>query len=307
MYTPSESATASVGNALQIFFDFVDTRKKLDEALPPRVREAFKQIIAYYTPRLSSALRLDPGDRLYCPEFLYNYGWTQLWRFGRNIRRNRTVAGVFVWLKRTLCRRQSEILKFYALERKLMFCLDACIKDDDGFANHAGDFLDAELQNPQVDRMAEARYRFNLLYAYYQTALARLGERRQQIIRLSKLHAMFRHYHQELDFEAAAPDDDLACENEDYASLMEIKEIMGFHSLNAVKAYKRRALKALVSELSRLFKKDINRADGDLARREILEEWLERYCESRHAGRLKKNPIHQAVVLCLLAVFFACG
>ncbi|MGH7456317.1 MAG: hypothetical protein ACRENG_33505, partial [bacterium] len=158
MNNPSESATVSVGNALQIFFEFVDARQRLDEALPPKVREAFKEIIAYYTPRLSSALRLDPGDRLYCPDFLYNYGWTQLWRFGRNITRNRTVAGVFMWLKRTLCRRQSEILKFYALERKLMFCLDACIKDDGGFADHANAFLDAELQNPQFDKIADAQY-----------------------------------------------------------------------------------------------------------------------------------------------------
>jgi hypothetical protein len=307
MNNPSESATASVGNALQIFFDFVDARQRLDEALPPKVREAFKEIIAYYTPRLSSALRLDPGDRLYCPDFLYNYGWTQLWRFGRNITRNRTVAGVFMWLKRTLCRRQSEILKFYALERKLMFCLDACIKDGGGFAGHANDFLDAELQNPQFGKMADAQYRFNLLCSYYQTALAQLNQRQQQIIKLSKLHAMFQHYRQELNFETAAADGDMGCENEDHASLIEIKKLMGFSSLDAVKAFKRRALKALVTELSRLFKKDISQTVGDMVRQEILEEWLERYCASRHTGRIMTSVMHQAVALCLLAAFFACG
>lgn len=304
MNNPSEVATASIGNALQIFFDFVDARQRLDEALPPKVREAFKEIIAYYTPRLSSALRLDPGDRLYCPDFLYNYGWTQLWQFGRNITRNRTVAGVFMWLKRTLCRRQSEILKFYALERKLMFCLGACINDD---GDSADAFMDAELQNPKFGQNADAQYRFNLLYTYYQTALARLQQRQQQIIKLSKLHAMFRHYRQDLALEAAAPDDDMRCDNDDYASLIEIKKIMGFGSLDAVKAFKRRALKALVTELSRLFKREINQTCGDVVRREILEEWLERYCESRHASRMIKSSIHHAVALCLLAAFFACG
>ncbi len=306
MNNPSDSATASIGDALQVFFDFVDAREKLDEALPPKVREAFKEIMAYYTPRLSSVLRLDPGDRLYCPDFLYNYGWTQLWRFGRNITRNRTVAGVFMWLKRTLCRRQSEILKFYALERKLMFCLDACIKDDGGFADGADAFLDAELQNPQSGKIADAQYRFNLLFTYYQTALARLNQRQQQVIKLSKLHAMFRQYCEDLDIQAAAHDD-AACENEEHASLLEIKKIMGFGSLDAVKAFKRRALKALVKELSRLFKKDVNQTDGDVARREILEDWLERYCESRHASGIMKSPISNAVALSLLALFLACG
>lgn len=307
MNTPSESATASIGNSLQVFFEFVDARQKLDEALPPKVREAFKEIIAYYTPRLSSALRLDPGDRLYCPDFLYNYGWTQLWRFGRNITRNRTAAGVFMWLKRTLCRRQSEIFKFYALERKLIFCLDACVNDDGGFADDTNAFMDAELQNPQFDRMVDAQYRFHLLYTYYQTALARLNRRQQQAIKLSKLHAMFQTYRQELAFETAAPDDEVARENDDHASLIEMKKIMGFGSLDAVKAFKRRALKALVKELSRLFKRDINQTGGDVARRDILEEWLARYCESRHAVRVMKSSISNAVALCLLAAFFACG
>ncbi len=307
MTNPSESATASIGNALQIFFDFVDTRQKLDEALPPKVREAFKEIIAYYTPRLSSALRLDPGDRLYCPDFLYNYGWTQLWRFGRDITRNRTAAGVFMWLKRTLCRRQSEILKFYALERKLIFCLDACVNDDGSFADYINAFMDAELQNPKLDKVADAQYRFNLLYTYYQTALAHLDRRQQQVIKLSKLHAMFQTYRQELAFETAVPDDDVARENDDHASLIEMKKIMGFGSLDAVKSFKRRALKALVKELSRLFKKEISQTGGDVARREILEEWLERYCESRTVGRIMKSSIPQAVALCLLASFFACG
>jgi hypothetical protein len=212
-----------------------------------------------------------------------------------------------MWLKRTLCRRQSEILKFYALERKLMFCVDACINDDGGFADGANAFLDAELQNPKFDKMADAQYRFNLLYTYYQAALARLNQRQQQVIKLSKLHAMFRQYCQELALDPAAPDDEVECENEDHASLIEMKKIMRFGSIDAVKAFKRRALKALVKELSRLFKKDINQAGGDVARREILGEWLERYCESRKVDRIMKNSIHQAVALCLLTMFFACG
>jgi hypothetical protein len=138
-------------------------------------------------------------------------------------------------------------------------------------------------------------------------ALARLDGRQQQIIKLSKLHAMFRHCRQELDFEAAAPDNGVACENEDYAPLLEIKKIMGFRSLDAVKAFKRRTLKALVMELGRLFRRDLNQTNGDMIRREILEEWLERHCESRNVGRIMKSSIHQAVALCLLAAFFACG
>jgi len=276
------SATFGISGALQIFFDFVDGRRTLDEALPQNVRIAFNEIIAYYTPRLSSALRLDPRDRLYCPDFLFNYGWTQLWKFGQNITRNRSVAGVFMWLKRTLTRRQSEILKFYALERKLMFCLEACLNDS-GFA---ADFMDAELQNPKFEKIADAQYRFNLLDSYYRTALARLNQRQQQAIKLSQLHAMFQHYRQDLIPGETASDDFAVDESAAGSSLTEIKKFLGFRSLDAVKAFKRRALQALVKELSRLFRKDIDQTNGDMARREILEEWIERHCESRQALNL---------------------
>lgn len=275
------SATVSISSALQIFFGFVDGRQTLEQELPPNVSKAFREIMAYYTPRLGAALRLDPNDRLFCPDHLFDYGWTQLWKFGQNLTRNRSIAGVFAWLKRTLSRRQSEIFKFYALERKLMLCLDACLNDSGGFSQHAYDFMDAELQNPHFEKIADAKYRFKLLNSYYRAALARLNRRQQQAIKLGKLHAMFQHYRRDLHTDGAVTE-----EIETYCSLAEMKELMGFRSLDAVKAFKRRALKALVKELSRLFKRDLNQASGDWARREILEEWVERHCESRQAWNL---------------------
>ena len=291
-------ATFGISSALQIFFGFVDGRQTLEQELPPNVSKAFREIMAYYTPRLAAALQLDPNDRLFCPDHLFNYGWTQLWKFSQNLTRNRSVAGVFAWLKRTLSRRQSEIFKFYALERKLMLCLDVCLNDGGGFSRHADDFMDAELQNPQFEKIADAKYRFHLLDSYYRAALARLNQRQQQAIKLGKLHAMFQHYRQDfnLEVENVAPrhagqtgylrDPSVTAawrEKEDYCSLAEMKELMGFRSLDAAKAFKRRALKALIKELSRLFKRELNQAGGDWARREILEEWIERHCESRQA------------------------
>lgn len=264
-------------------------------------------VMAYYKPRLSSALRLVAGDRLYCPDFLYNYSWTQLWRFGRKINRNRTVAGVLMWLKHTLLRRQSEILKFYALERKLIFCLDTCVNNDGGRLDNAGAFMDAELQHSQLDKASDVQCRFKLLYAYYQKALESLNARQQQIIKLSKLHLMFQAYRRELAAGTGAPDDNLEGEKDVPVSLVEMQRIMGFGSIDAVKGFKRRALQALVRTLIRLFRKDLNQAGGDETRREILEEWLERYCESRRGGRRNKNSVPEVVALCLLAVFFACG
>jgi hypothetical protein len=271
MKKQNESENGNVSAALKIFFAFVDSRRSLAEAFPPSVRQAFNVIIAYYTPRLRSALALTPYDRLYSSECLYNYSWIQLWKHGQKITQNRTPGGVFMWLKSTFQRRQMEILKYYALERRLRLCLDTLLQDNGRIDHEVRSLVGSPVQTSEV-----AEERLCLLHEYYQTALARLNPRQQQIIKLSKLHAQFQDY---LDDESASHEQ-RADENGEESSLAEIKERMGFSSIDAVKGFKRRAFQALVKELVQLFQRDLDQTNGDLFRREILDDWRERIVRS---------------------------
>ncbi len=228
---------AQIHEALEVFFDFIDHRATLDEPAPPRVEQAFRTIVIYYTTCLKKVLHLLPMS--YRPkvermEDLYQHAWIALWRRGQKIKK-RSAAGVYQWLKAVIIHRVIDLSRKYSKEVPW----EAFVRVEWIESTLLDEFLDDD----------EEQFRFALLCAFFEKALAELSARRQEVIRLVR---------------------------ENY-SLAEIAKRMNFSSRNAVSSFKRRTFERIKVILGILFHRALKDPGLDRRSREIIVELLERF------------------------------
>lgn len=235
-----------IQEALDLFFVHRDRHDASTTDPPLEVERAVNTIVAYYTQRLIKVVRLLPTGylaRIYESQDLYCYAWATLWLEGARIK-HRTPAGVYQWLKRVIlnhkidvedeCRRLGELAPLAKIERLL-------------YQPELKEFLwDDELQ-----------YRWDLIQEFFEKALGRLDERRQQVIKLVW----------------------------EGRSLDEIKCRFNFPSRNAVSTCKRRALQRIAHLMGMLLKRELDTPGTDLRRREIIVELLERFHQTGGASQ----------------------
>jgi len=225
-----------IHEALEVFFAYMDRLSATDADPPPEVNGAFETIMRHYTGRLKRVARLLPSEyflRMYESEDLYNHAWAKFWLHGHAIK-IRTAASVYRWLKTVIIRHKTDLKKKYG-DLNEMEPLDKIAK-----------YLGEPEHEADDDKV---QYRCELIREFFEKALARLNERRQQVIRLV---------------------------NEGH-SLADIAQRMNFSSSNAVSSFKRRAFKRIAQHLGVLFVCELNDRGGDWRRKEIIVELLERF------------------------------
>jgi DNA-directed RNA polymerase specialized sigma24 family protein len=239
-YQPDEARKERefIREALKTFFDYVDCGDSTAANPPPRVEQAFKTIVEYYTQRLIKVVRLLPTkyiSRVLDSNDLYLHAVAMLWQKGRQIR-NRTEAGVYQWLKTVIIHYkldvENECLSLSALEPL--------------------DKIERLLYDPDLREFLwddEVQYRCDLIWEFFEKALSRLDERRRQVIRLVL----------------------------EGKSVAEIKKLLGFPTKNAVSSYKRKAFEKIAKHLNILLLRELDSPTVDLRRKEIIEELLERF------------------------------
>jgi len=230
-----------VHEALEAFFSYVDRRSATDANPPPEVNDAFETIMRYYTGRLKRVVRLLPSEyflRMYESEDLYNYAWAKFWLHGQTIK-IRTAAGVYRWLKTVIINHKTDLKKKYGdlTDLEPLNKIEKFLQEPDSRAG--GELMED----------GEVQYRCELIREFFEKALSKLNQRRQQVIRLV---------------------------NEGH-SLADIAQRMNFSSRNAVSSFKRRAFKRIAEHLGVLFARELNHRGGDLRRKEIIVELLERF------------------------------
>jgi DNA-directed RNA polymerase specialized sigma24 family protein len=226
-----------IREALKIFFEYADRADSTTADPPLRVEHAFKTIVEYYTQRLSKIVSLLPTkyiSRVLESDDLYLHAVTMLWQKGGQVR-NRTEAGVYQWLKAVIIHNKLDTDRKFSSLGELV-PLDKIEKL----------LIDPELKEFLWDD--EVQYRCDLIREFFEKALSKLNERRQQVIRLVT----------------------------EGSSLAEIQNRLNFSTTNAVSTYKRKAFARIAEQLKILLLHELA-STSDLRRKAIIEELLERF------------------------------
>lgn len=239
-FSPEE--TVGVQQALDHVFSFFDQRKSCQENPPDEITRDFAVIVPYYNKRLLGSITSRHWNYIAghaCPQDLHQEAWTTFWIYGSGIKQ-RTVAGVFSWLRKVIVNRVADEWRKHAWQERLEENLHAC-------GNRLWYFFDIFdiLGDGATD---EKQYRFELLCKFFEETLPALSARQRELIRL--------------------------CQENRTAA--QITAIMGFPTRNAMSNRKRRAYQKLALHMCRCLQRELQNPHARLLDREIIAEWLER-------------------------------